>query len=358
MRMVPGYVELVEILMACAYADKESYFDSVSEDLGVDFKPGEELELFLRFLRDDSNWSIKVAVNVFSEIKDSVIFFCDMPPSSGKIVTIEETMESLKNDFRGKARCVVESILLNNLNFSKEEVERALGGDLNIVAEAVDRASDLSENTTWFITQLVNFPQQSQEILMFALTVLKKYYEDSGLRKKNLGCINETIESFGQEEYKEVASGFLELYGVTARDESPLYLLLQNTLQYPGVRYAYACDTQFVVLNNQLKQLQALVNPYITDHILRLFLKNFSDPTKMQIMVAVSQEPRYVDELAKLLGLSKATISYHLSSLGELALVTGRKDRRRIYFSLNRKRIESIIKRLEVFYEESDDSWK
>ena len=78
----------------------------------------------------------------------------------------------------------------------------------------------------------------------------------------------------------------------------------------------------------------------------------------MQLMVAVSQEPRYVDELAKLLGLSKATISYHLSSLGELALVTGRKDRRRIYFSLNRKRIESIIKRLEVFYEESDDSWK
>ncbi len=79
MKIIPGYVELVEILMACWFADRKSYFDALSQDLGLISKPGRELAEFLDRVRSNDNWSIRVAVEVFSEIKDSVIFFCDFP---------------------------------------------------------------------------------------------------------------------------------------------------------------------------------------------------------------------------------------------------------------------------------------
>ncbi len=65
-----------------------------------------------------------MAVEVFPEIKDSVIFFCDFPKEPGGELLIEEAIESLGKSFEEKARCVVDSILLNNLNLSQEDGRR------------------------------------------------------------------------------------------------------------------------------------------------------------------------------------------------------------------------------------------
>jgi len=355
LKIIPGYVELVEILMACGFADRKSYFDALSQVLGFDFEPGRELAEFLDRVRSNDNWSIRVAVEVFSEIKDSVIFFCDFPEEPGGELLLEEAIESLGKSFEEKARCVVDSILLNNLNLSQEDVKKTLDGDLSIVSEAVDKAEDLSENTTWFITQLIKFPKQSKEILIFALRELKKHYEESGLRKKNRDKIAERLRLFRAEEYEEVAEDFLKFYGIRPREDLPLHLLFQNTLKYSGLKFASACDIQLIVFSEHLKQIEEIMNPVVTDNTLRLFLRNLSDQTKMQILKAISDEPKYVDELARIVGLSKATVSYHLSTLGELALVTSRKDHRRVYFSLNKERLEKILKRLETLYEEGEE---
>lgn len=354
MKIIPGYVELVEILMACGFADRKSYFNAVSHDLGLDFEPGRELGEFLDQVNSSEDWSIRMAVDVFSEIKDSVIFFCDFPDEPGLEILLEDSIESLARNFEDRASCVVASIMLNNLNLSQEDVRKTLQGDLSIVSDAVEKAEDLSENTTWFITQLVKFPRQSKEILLFALSELKKYYEQSGLRKRNRDKVVERLKVFKAEEYEEVAEDFLEFYGIRAREDLPLHLLFQNTLKYSGIKFSSVCNTQLIVFSEHFKQIGEIMNPVINDNTLRLFLRNLSDQTKMQILKAISEDSKYVDELAKLVGLSKATISYHLSTLAELALVTGRKDHRRVYFSLNKERLEKILRRLETLYDEGD----
>jgi DNA-binding transcriptional ArsR family regulator len=355
LNIIPGYVELVEILMACGLADRKSYFDAVSHDLGFDFEPGQELGAFLLKIRENENWSIKVVADVFSEIKDSVIFFCDFPERPGGEILLEDSIESLANNFEEKSKCVVNSILSNNLNFSQEEVDKILEGDLSIVPEAVNKAEDLSENTTWFITQLINFPRQSKEILLFALNEMKKYYEESGLRKKNRDQIAEKLKLFENDRYNQIAKGFLDFYGIKAREDLPLHLLFQNTLKYSGLKFASSRNIQLIVFSEHFKQIEEIMNPSVTDNTLRLFLRNLADQTKMQILKSISEEPKYVDELAKLVGLSKATVSYHLSTLSELALVKSRKDHRRVYFSLNKERLEKILKGLETLYDEGEN---
>ncbi|MDD4207228.1 MULTISPECIES: helix-turn-helix transcriptional regulator [unclassified Mesotoga] len=354
LKIIPGYVELVEILMACGFADRKSYFNAVSHDLGLDFEPGRELGEFLDRVNSSENWSIRMAVDVFSEIKDSVIFFCDFPDEPGREIPLEDSIESLANNFEDRASCVVASIMLNNLNLSQEDANKTLQGDLSIVSEAVEKAEDLSENTTWFITQLIKFPRQSKEILLFALGELKKYYDQSGLRKRNRDKVVERLKIFKAEEYEEVAEDFLEFYGIKAREDLPLHLLFQNTLKYSGLKFSSVCNIQLIVFSEHFKQIGEIMNPVITDNTLRLFLRNLSDQTKMQILKAISEDSKYVDELAKLVGLSKATISYHLSTLAELALVTSRKDHRRVYFSLNKERLEKILRRLEMLYDEGE----
>jgi hypothetical protein len=170
---------------------------------------------------------------------------------------------------------VVDSIFVNNLNLSQEDVKKTLDGDLSIVSEAVDKAEDLSENTTWFITQLIKFPKQSKEILIFALRELKKHYEESGLRKKNRDKIAERLRLFRAEEYEEVAEDFLKFYGIRPREDLPLHLLFQNTLKYSGLKFASACDIQLIVFSEHLKQIEEIMNPVVTTTLSDYFLEIF-----------------------------------------------------------------------------------
>ena len=356
--VIPGYVELIELLLACSNTDAAGDFDSFSSDLDIGIDQADSLLFLFKRIRDDANWSIKVTTDFFSEIGESALFFSDLPERPGQIIRLEETMQKLKEDFARRADCVVRSFLLNRLGFSEDEVSRTLGGDLSVAAEAIEKANDLSQNTLWFITQLIKFPQQSLELLLFALGQLKTYYEESGLRDRNLESVGSTMVSIVPEKLRELPVEALEFHGIAPRNEFPLCLLLQNTLRYSTLSYTYACNTQFIVLSSEMNQFEEILKPEITDNSLRLFLKNFSDPTKMQLMKEIASEPKFVDELAKLLCLSKATISHHLSSLSQMALVSAKKDRRRLYFSLNKKRIENLLKKLEDFYEEGDASWR
>lgn len=64
-----------------------------------------------------------------------------------------------------------------------------------------------------------------------------------------------------------------------------------------------------------------------------------ADPTRIMILYALDEAPKYVSELAELLDLPQPTISRHLKVLRERSLVTGERDGTAIYYSLTDRRI-------------------
>jgi len=73
------------------------------------------------------------------------------------------------------------------------------------------------------------------------------------------------------------------------------------------------------------------------------FLKTISDKTRMKIIRLLSTRPWYVNELAEELGLSAASISYHVSMLTMLNIVTLEKSNQKAYYSLNKDRLNELF---------------
>lgn len=67
-----------------------------------------------------------------------------------------------------------------------------------------------------------------------------------------------------------------------------------------------------------------------------LLFKCLSDATRLQMLNALNDGPKYVELLAELLRRSPSTVSFHLKKLEEAGLVTSCKEQYYTVYSLNR----------------------
>lgn len=82
--------------------------------------------------------------------------------------------------------------------------------------------------------------------------------------------------------------------------------------------------------------------------------KCLSDKSRLQILKSLSAEDMYGERLAQRLGLSAATVSFHLKKLQEAGAVTSYKSQYYVMFSLNREVFEARL--LDILQEKSDEA--
>lgn len=74
-------------------------------------------------------------------------------------------------------------------------------------------------------------------------------------------------------------------------------------------------------------------------------LKVLGDPTRLKIIRVLLEKEMYLKELSERLNLTPATVSHHINTLlkSDLIFITvGDEDNRRVYYDVNRKKLESI----------------
>lgn len=74
-------------------------------------------------------------------------------------------------------------------------------------------------------------------------------------------------------------------------------------------------------------------------------LKALGDPTRLKIIRVLLKKEMYLKELAEKLNLTPATVSHHINTMlkSDLIFITiGDEDNRRVYYEVNRKKLESI----------------
>ncbi len=74
------------------------------------------------------------------------------------------------------------------------------------------------------------------------------------------------------------------------------------------------------------------------------FFKAMADESRLKIIGLVAQQPRSVDELAALLGLSGPTVSHHLSYLQRVGLVEARAQQYYSIYSLRTETLHAMVK--------------
>ncbi len=86
---------------------------------------------------------------------------------------------------------------------------------------------------------------------------------------------------------------------------------------------------------------------------IRLF-KCLSDKSRVQILKSLAIEDMYVERLAERLGITAATVSFHLKKLTEAGAVTSHKSQYYTMYSLNRGLF--AVSLLDILQEESDEA--
>jgi DNA-binding transcriptional ArsR family regulator len=69
-----------------------------------------------------------------------------------------------------------------------------------------------------------------------------------------------------------------------------------------------------------------------------------SDPSRVQIVYALSRGELCVNDLVSLLAMSQPAVSHHLRTLREMNLVKMRKDGRTSFYSLDDEHIDRLLK--------------
>lgn len=86
---------------------------------------------------------------------------------------------------------------------------------------------------------------------------------------------------------------------------------------------------------------------------IKLF-KCLADKSRLQILKSLSLEDMYVERLAERLGLTPATISFHLKKLADVGAVTSYRNQYYVMYSLKKEVFLARI--LDIIQEESDEA--
>ena len=85
-----------------------------------------------------------------------------------------------------------------------------------------------------------------------------------------------------------------------------------------------------------------------------LLFKCLSDATRLQLVKALSDGPKYVELLSELLDRTPSTISFHLKKLAQAGAVSSYKSQYYTMYALNREVLNTGI--LDLILEKSDEA--
>lgn len=76
--------------------------------------------------------------------------------------------------------------------------------------------------------------------------------------------------------------------------------------------------------------------------------RGFSDPSRLSILEALRNGPRYVSEIVEATGLSQPNASSHLACLEDCGLVKRKRRGRYIYYEMAHKEVALILEQAET----------
>jgi len=71
------------------------------------------------------------------------------------------------------------------------------------------------------------------------------------------------------------------------------------------------------------------------------YFKAFGDQSRLKILTILTSGEKTVNDIAEKVKLSQPTVSRHLAILREAGIVTDRRDKQRVYYSINRQSVEN-----------------
>ena len=202
----------------------------------------------------------------------------------------------------------------------------------------------LNNDTKWFLISLINNPKQYTEEFVELLQNYNPLYEklknkywddytnftlwiDDILTKEGIAFLDEHLSFINLKQYDEIYLNYSLFDLITS------HILDDKTIHiYLGLIFE-----KFVKAQANKKDVDSHLNVY----------KVFADKTRFDIIKLLIEEESYGQEIAEKLGITTATVSYHMDYLFATSLIFIKRKGKRIYYSVNKSQIKNSLKFLE-----------
>lgn len=268
----------------------------------------EENELFL--CKEDDNFSL---------------FFLIV----GVFINYDGNMEFLHKASDNEIRKLILEVYFEIKEVYQEDLESA---SLKDILSFIEK-QELSNENKWQFMKMLNNPKDTIDSIIKVIDNNKHAYQEAynSIEKQ---LIN-SIEKFK----KYISSGECEAVNNLIGGETKFKVV--PSLAF-GMAIFELVDTVFVgvlIENLYKEQIKAMGNK--GDLVLKL--KALSDNSKLETIALLKKGPKYSSEIAESLNLTSATVSYHMSTLLEIGLVSVEKRQGKVYYNLNNVGIQKFI---------------
>jgi len=207
--------------------------------------------------------------------------------------------------------------------------------DMQNIISFLDK-SDLDENIKWKLIRILSEP--------------KIYYKKlQSIIDKNIDAFNKVIE-----EIKNPLDKLIHGYSEAVNNDETFKNIVSNINETPRVYPSLIFATAQVISEDYcfyglLSNFILKVNNKYSNSKNELLskLKAISDGSKLDILSFLKISPKYSLEIAEKLGLTAATVSYHMSTLLTCKMVQVEKKDGKIYYNLDKDNIKNFIEDIE-----------
>ena len=205
------------------------------------------------------------------------------------------------------------------------------------------------KRTKWVCTQVWENPAQYYRLYQELMN------RATGVLEQHLGTLLPVFQetaAYIRSQLEQNRDGFVTQFGLPdVQVERVLITPTFGGFNGTSIYWDHTAQAQSIILIQGVfrAQIQAMISQYgCSSRTLANRLKILSDPSRIEILKALGQEPMFSQELRERLSLSPGTVTHHMSLLVGEGYVTVKKEGVRIQYSLCREGLQIFLTGLQT----------
>jgi len=346
------YLEAVSILNS--YNNKNSYYEDLKEALVQKYNiPYEKLEKMLEGISDVYNY----VVNSVKIPKDKLDFY--FTAENPEIPTLCELL---------MLPLIYDNDEINIKNIFKQNEDEKLENVIKLLFYAFDYDVEI-DNFTYvdYINHINNLDVDNDMKYKYVLmccnindyfSQIMRYVDETValLKEKtdDLQCIADEFEKITKLDIEKYGDNFFTKYEIQIDISNDV--IIKPSIMAPNYLMMkpygiYEDKSLHINMGVCVKTINELKKEYfISDEKTISILKAMGDKSKFDILKSIKEKEMYGAEIAKMLNLTTATVSHHMSNLYNLSLVNIITNNNKVNYTLNKESIRELISILERIF--------
>ncbi len=267
--------------------------------------------------------------------------------------------------------CTENKLISYEERFGKLTEEEILKAYAQVIS--IDEADVMAADEVQTYDDFISFLDASSCSREMKWDILKIFHQQKEAYEEVATLIRETVNlierQFGRQ-IAELEQGFYDYWSGLQEKEDILALVQRNlkvtwevnekgTILLPmlfqpiSVTLAVHTDTKIydilhigIILDQRLITNARRMGPEDIVNIGKLLC----DKSKVDILKMTAEKPCYGKEIAAELGLSTATISYHVNALMKLGLLQAELSSNRVYYSINQEKLTEYLEDIRKYF--------